>query len=123
MEEKKMEDELKCALWAATSKKGINYYKGKININGERYFVSLLIGNKKIENGPDFNLIITKSFSRSKKEEKEETKKEEIKNDIYQPLVFNEPKKEEIKPASFETETTQNVFMQDFSLSEDDLPF
>lgn len=112
-----MEEEGKCGLWATTSKKGTKYYKGKIIINGERYYVSLLLSNKKTNNAPDFNLMITKPFTNSQQEEKEET------TNMYQPLVFNEPIKEGTKINNFETVDTPNVYIEDFNLSEDDLPF
>lgn len=110
-----MEEDGKCGLWSATSKKGVKYYKGKMKLDGERYFVSLLLGNKRFDNSPDFNLIITKAFSNNQPQEEP---KQQIAN-TYQPLVFNEPP----KTNEIDNFATTNAYVEDFNLSEEDLPF
>ena len=114
-----MEEDGKCGLWSTTSKKGVKYYKGKMKLNGERYYVSLLLGNKRYDNSPDFNLIITKAFVNNQPQEE---KKEEP-SETYQPLTFNEPSKNATNTSDFERISTPNVYMEDFNLSEEDLPF
>ena len=115
-----MEENGKCGLWATTSKKGVKYYKGKIKINGERYYVSLLLGNKRYDNSPDFNLIITQGFTNNQQQQDiQETKS----NEQYQPLTFNEPSKNATNISDFERISTPNVYMEDFNVSEEDLPF
>lgn len=47
-------------LWYQTSKTGLKYAKGKIEIDGKKYRVVLFKNNKQNEKQPDYNIIISK---------------------------------------------------------------
>ena len=50
--------ELKTGLWKKQSKKGNNYYGGKIKIEDKEYWVRILKNNKENEKQPDLTLFL-----------------------------------------------------------------
>lgn len=46
-------------LWYQTSKKGLKYAKGKIEIDGKKYRIVLFKNNKQKDKQPDYNIIIS----------------------------------------------------------------
>ena len=53
---------MKTGLWKAVSQKGLNYYKGTIEINGVKHSVAVFKNeNKMNEKSPDLTLTINES--------------------------------------------------------------
>ena len=50
--------EIKTGLWKKQSKKGTNYYGGKIKIGDKEYWVRILKNNKENEKQPDLTLFL-----------------------------------------------------------------
>lgn len=50
--------EIKTGLWKKQSKKGNNYYGGKIKIDNKEYWVRILKNNKENEKQPDLTLFL-----------------------------------------------------------------
>ena len=54
--------ELKTGLWKKQSKKGNNYYGGKIKIEDKEYWVRIFKNNKENDKQPDLNLFLDKDI-------------------------------------------------------------
>lgn len=54
--------EIKTGLWKKQSKKGNNYYGGKIKIDNKEYWVRILKNNKENDKQPDLTLFLDQTM-------------------------------------------------------------
>lgn len=59
----------KTGLWKTESKKGTNYYSGKIKINGKEYYISIFKNEKKKDNSPDLMLYMNEKEKKATDEQ------------------------------------------------------
>lgn len=53
------DNDLKGAAWVKTAKSGLKYMGGSVEINGQKYFISIFKNTKKQqENHPDYNIVL-----------------------------------------------------------------